>query len=562
MRFTIRHCIYVLLLVCTIVDVRGQECSHYFEDGGVCVNYISRIDYVSHENGQDVSSIELSLGNLSIAQGLSTLKDDTILDSCVQAFTSFVCATAFIKCKVTDSNTVLDLPCQSTCTKVLDPCVNNIDSASPDIQNIIKTYIQSSKYFPQDCNGNIGTSPPLDIKYPKEECNSSPQISFRPKCFSPLIEDHVWVESNKSKTIVENLCLNGCCLPCPQSYALYPEDKMEDGFLITQILRAISAVGSAVMLISYLVLPGKRNHPSILILFASLSIFLYSSNVFFSIGNPKAVQCENEVIASTQTNKPFLCGFQGALLIFASHATTLWVGVIILNLHIHTVWNSNILSNRYYYIYAICWGIPLILTVVALASHSVSYQFATLCFIRVDMANNIFFYPMAIFVIPSFFLHIATFVHIFKISQEEEVKNSDELMTHRRHVLQAIRIQWRALLLAIILLTTVIFYWLFYFLELTTISRGATNREFLKDWLPCIQSGKGQTFCANNFASKYMPRFGLMFAAETLTSLTGIYLIAIFFNNALWREWKNWFSDKFVSSRKLENSNPDQFLAL
>ncbi|CAI2173706.1 19586_t:CDS:2 [Funneliformis geosporum] len=550
MRFTIRQCIYVLLLVCPYYNY-NTECGHYFQDGGVCVNYISHNDYVAHENGQDISSIEVSLKELSIAQGLLILRaNDTILDSCVQAFTSFVCATAFPKCKVTDSNTVLVLPCQSTCTNVFDSCVTSLNRASPDTQDIIKTYIQSSQYFTRDCNGNIGASSPFDIKYPTEECNSSPQISFRPKCFNPLIEDPKWIESNKSVVLDNNLCRNGCCLPCPQSYALYPQNKMERGFLATQILRALSAVGSGIMLISYLVLPGKRNHPSILILFASLSIFLYSSNVFFSIGNPKQVQCVGDIIPSTQNNNHFFCGLQGALLIFASHAATLWIGVIILNLHIHTVWNSNIMTNKYFYIYAICWGIPLILTVVALATNSIVYQFATLCFVKVGLANLIFFYPMAIVV----------------ISQQDEAKASngsfsEMMMTHHRHVLQAIKIQWRALLLAIIFLTTVIFYWLFYYLELISIAEGTKNKQFINEWLPCIQSGKGQTTCANEIASKYMPRFGLMFTAETLTSLIGIYLITIFSNGALWREWKLWFNEK-VSRRKIENTHPEQFFAL
>jgi len=292
-------------------------------------------------------------------------------------------------------------PCKSTCIKVLDSC--NPEKMSEDTQKFVKEFIQPSTFFPQDCNN-----------YPAEQCNDSPQLSIKPKCFSPLIEDQTWIKSNKSKDIDENFCQNGCCLPCPQSYSLYPPNKMQNGFLITQIIRAISAIGSGIMLISYLVLPGKRTHPSILILFASLMIFLFSSNVFFSIGNAKKIQCANEVTPSTQENNA-LCGIQGALLIFASHATVLWIGTIILSLHIHTVWNSNILSKRYIFIHTNCWGTPALLTIIALGKKSISYQFSTLCLVKVEDSNLLFFYPMAIVVVPSFFLHMATFVHIFRV---------------------------------------------------------------------------------------------------------------------------------------------------
>src|SRR3954452_719163 len=131
-------------------------------------------------------------------------------------------------------------------------------------------------------------------------------------------------------------------------------------------------------------------------------------------------------------------------------------------------------------------------------------------------------------------------------------------MTNRLHVLQAIKIQWRALLLAIILLTTIIFYWLFYFVELRKIANGAENTKLLTEWSICIQSGKGQDFCAKNISSKHLPSFGLLFAAEMTVSLIGIHLIVIFFNKALWQEFKQWINTKYTKN----NSKDMEFLAI
>ncbi|RIA81292.1 hypothetical protein C1645_790717 [Glomus cerebriforme] len=487
-----------------------------------------------------------------MAQGLSTLKDDDlILNDCVQAFTSFVCATTFPMC-ITDTSLEVKIipPCKSTCTNVIKSCLTNPESASTETQEIIKKYILSSKFFPQDCCNNITTSPPLNFEYPIEKCNSSPQLFNRPKCFKPLIEDRKWIETNKSEVTSKEFCQNGCCLPCPQSYALYPSNQMERGFLVTQILRVISVIGSGIMLFSYIVLPEKRAHPNLLILFASFSIFLYSTNVFFSILKPKRVQCINEIIPSTQGNNPFFCGFQGALLIFASYATIIWIGFIILNFHVHTVWNSNIMDDKYIYLHIVGWGIPTLFTIIALITHSINYQFATLCFIKVETSNSIFFYPLAAIIIPIFFIHIWTFGYIYRIMRKD--RSNAEFKTR---VLQPITIQWRELLLSVILIISVIFYWLFYFIKLSTIVKIIESKgfsKFLKDWMICIQSGKGQNYCANNVENNFMPSFRSILAAEISVSLIGVYFFIIFYNEILWLELNQWIHEKSSTIRSYD----------
>lgn len=117
----------------------------------------------------------------------------------------------------------------------------------------------------------------------------------------------------------------------------------------------------------------------------------------------------------------------GALLIFASHATAIWVGIIILNLHMHTVWNSNFLSNKQIWLNCFGWGIPLVLTVIALARKSVEYQFGTLCLVNRDVSGVLFFYPLAVIVVPSFIIHIITFLHIAKVNKQIRLKEIKEI---------------------------------------------------------------------------------------------------------------------------------------
>jgi hypothetical protein len=193
--------------------------------------------------------------------------------------------------------------------------------------------------------------------------------------------------------------------------------------------------------------------------------------VFFSVGNPKRLQCAANNVTPGAMDNNNLCAAQGAILIFGSMATSLWCAALIVNLHVHTVWNSNFFTNRYIWLYIICWGIPTIITAIALGLHAVKFEFANLCVVSMDYIFPLFFYPLAAIACPSFLLHIATFFYIARIAVREGLESdmtqslSTGTMTNRppgvsrKHVMTAVKIQWRALLLAVVAIVTVIFYW-------------------------------------------------------------------------------------------------------
>lgn len=203
----------------------------------------------------------------------------------------------------------------------------------------------------------------------------------------------------------------------------------------------------------------------------SISIFLFCMVVFFSVGNPKRLQCASNNISAAAIGNNALCAAQGAILIFGSFATCFWCAALILNLHLHTVWNSKFFTNKYVLLNVICWGVPTAIMAIAIGLHAIKFEFANLCLVSMDYIFSLFFYPLAAVVIPSFLIHMATFVYIAKIAVREGVESdmTQSLSTNtmserapgvsRKHVIVAVKIQWRALLLAIIAIVTVLFYW-------------------------------------------------------------------------------------------------------
>ncbi|CAG8504248.1 11008_t:CDS:2 [Ambispora gerdemannii] len=516
--YTVTVCIMIAGFL--ISGVKSESSCQSYPVNRICSGYIRTSDQVLLADGMTFDDIDNKLNSLKplLAPGSLFLANDINNNNLTSnAYVNWVCAN-------------------------ISRDIQNYELSLDDLPNPnCNTTISSTSVFGLSDAYNFNYTNSAEACYSVRINSTAPAI-----CYHPL-----------------KPCDNGCCIPCPQSYAFYKKGRLENWYKVTQGVRVASAIASFIMLLSYLVLPGKQSHPSILILFTSLAIFLYSSNVFFSIGDARKIQCHTENIPSDQDNN-LLCGIQGALLIFSTHATTIWAAVIILNLHLHTVWNTKITPKNYIYMYIFCWGVPLLLTIIPLATHKVKYEFATLCLIEQQSANSMFFYPIAVFVIPSFFVHILTFVHIAKISSQTAVDSSPsyvEFITHKHHVIQAVKIQWRALVLAIILLATSIFYWLFYFISLRKITpeTSKTHDALFSDWIKCVTYGKGQNYCTK-FAAENIPSLGLLAAAEMSVSFLGIYLLIIFTNRSLWLEWGHWFISTFRRRKKLEV--PKQFFAI
>ena len=171
----------------------------------------------------------------------------------------------------------------------------------------------------------------------------------------------------------------------------------------------------------------------------------------------------------------YLSFWLGAILVFSSFATTLWCCALILNLHVHTVWKSNFFVDKYLLLNIICWGIPTVITCIALGLHSLKFEFASLCLVKTEYVFKLYFYPLAAIICPSFLIHIGTFFYIATVAISEGLESdmSQSLSTgnvserpqgvSHRHLVVAVKIQWRALLLAVVAIVTILFYWVRYF---------------------------------------------------------------------------------------------------
>ncbi|KAI1291640.1 hypothetical protein EDD11_008834 [Mortierella claussenii] len=506
-----------------------------------------------------------------MSQGMSADNLKLLPPTCAEPFMEYVCSTAFPRVEPTSTAMEFNVrfACKSTCQAAVAQCSD------------ILTTVGRGNQIPQ-CDAVIPGTPQYagaGINFqPDNACNAVKSISgaggngngnqTAAVCHSPFIADTM--EGPDGTSTNPQFCRLGCCLPCPAQYSLYRTGALETGFKITNTMRAISMVFSFILMMSYICLPDKRSHPSALILYFAICLFLFSAVVIFPLIDTRAMQCVGPINPSTQQNN-LKCAIQGAMLIFASVSTCAWCSALILNLHFHTVWNSAWFARKYWLLHSFCWGLSVAVTAVALGMGEVRWEYATLCLISQAKASQLFFYPMAAMIFPAFLIHIATFIHIARISAQADSETMSRstlsagaaaVISHRRHVMMAIKIQWRAALMAICAMLSVMFYWLFYFLQLKKINP-ATLLPHINQFVVCLASGGAHDECVDQL-SPSLPPYGLMIAAEFLVSAVGTVIFIVFFKSALVREWGEWFGSLgyLVSGKRRLRKEQEQFFVI
>ncbi|SAL99163.1 hypothetical protein [Absidia glauca] len=524
-------------------------------------------------DGICATSIYAPLGiNATESQFLAALPQlkeqmGTIDPSCVDSYYRYACSSTYPTCNTSGGKITLLAGCLSTCQEVERSCsllftLTNKTNLLPDCKAI--SPVTKAPLQPDDSCNLI--PPTVDNQHSGLNISALPADTVLSTCPAPFLVDPV-AQKDPTKSSNPISCRFGCCVPCPYQNYFYNQGWPEHAFFATDIVRSVSAVAVFFIMFSYFVLPDKRRHPSLLILNFSVAVFLFSFVAFFSVGDPKRLQCADEIRPSTQETNS-LCAAQGAILMFSSLATVLWCCALIINLHLHTVWSSNFFTHRYFLLHLFCWGVPVAFMATALGMKQIQYEFANLCLVSLDQIFNLFFYPMAAIVIPSFVLHICTFLYIARAISFFALGGLDRCRTQRavrhKHVIQAVHIQWRAALLAIIACATVLFYWIFYFTQIRHVTDLSKDTSILDSWLQCmITPGNTQDSCVS-IVSSHLPPFGLMVAAEALVSVIGIWVFLIFAKRSIFIEWNDMIYNirVYLGGRGRAEKHGEQFFQL
>ncbi|KAJ3152528.1 hypothetical protein HDU89_001218 [Geranomyces variabilis] len=461
---------------------------------------------------------------------------------CYSAFLGWACTSAFPQCSATG----VKLPCLSTCQAATAQCTE------------IFTRAGIASQLP-DCSSTV---PGTGLAYPADPTTCVAPVARNStgllpvttiNCPSPLVRNPDPLAPPNAR----QACVGACCVACPRLASLFPPEKINDYLRFTDAFRAVSAVLTAFILVSFTVLQ-KRSRATAILWWFVFSVMLFSLTVFLSLGRRKTVQCSNEVTESDQHTNT-LCAVQGGTLLFAAIACVLWCSALVFNLHATAVWNSHTFSKHLKYIHAAVWGVCAILTGLNLGFGNISFQFGGLCFLDAKWSSELFYYPLTPFVGLAFIIHVVTVIYVGRIA----VKASGNISTTassnsngansegtrgestRRRVTKIWKTSWRSILLIAVFLSTFAWFFAFYFKYKDTLNAG-NNPPYVQEWFKCILGMNGSQAACSGIATPHLPSYSLLVTVDVLPSLLGVWLFVIFgIRGTLIAEWRT-----FVRKRR------------
>ncbi|KAI9344216.1 hypothetical protein DFJ73DRAFT_840617 [Zopfochytrium polystomum] len=522
--------------------VQGTSCTASAYTGTLCPASI--MTYSTSVTADQQESVE-SVLSTTVAT-LATVKDRDPI--CYNDLLALACTQAFPNC----ANGVTQLPCLSACSTSLSACTATFESIG--LLSLLQTNLANCTQL----------SSSNTEKYPTTACYNSPVIKAAsssgststgsitcPRFFKPATNLTNYQTSN-------NCAKSGCCVPCPVQDYFYPVGSFNNVLTISIVLHAISAALMAYVVVSWAVLPGRRTHPGDIVLHFCVCITLWMGTTLFTIGNPKRIQCYDDITVATASNST-ICGAMAACLMLFIHGGVFWAGYMIFNLHATIVWRSSIFERYKPLGVVVCWGVPGILTFIPFLIDHVDASTGLNCLIGPQHANALFFGADAVIVIPAFFINFATMIHIMMVTRNNASSTASggissngayggpnsipKPLSARRQILILLKLNWRAMLLGLVFILVYVTYFVFFNVVVLPTSNTNSDTPWIQSWSQCVLTATStdnavvQNDCANKHSAD-LPSFGVLVLANMITSSVGIFTFFIFgFNMQLLYDW-------------------------
>ncbi|CAG8454583.1 5042_t:CDS:2 [Acaulospora colombiana] len=271
-------------------------------------------------------------------------------------------------------------------------------------------------------------------------------------CPRPLI----WY--TESDITSDMYCIDRCCLSCPYTNNFYPEGSLDNTFKTFAVFGIISFFLMLMLALLFLLLPSQRNNQTtkLILLPLAISVCLFNASEFFTIQQRKS-QCISPVLRAN-THDNYNCAAQAFFTIGGAYAIAFWAALLMLHLHMISVWRSDFIIHNILYINIFVWSISVLVAIIPLVVNRV--EAGNICFITLN--DSSLYYCFMSFIYVAFLAHLMTFVYMTKVSIKANWRFSSGSVVNKRisfveaqrtfsHVKTVFTLQWRAMLGAILI---------------------------------------------------------------------------------------------------------------
>ncbi|KAI4233762.1 MAG: hypothetical protein L6R40_006994 [Gallowayella cf. fulva] len=258
------------------------------------------------------------------------------------------------------------------------------------------------------------------------------------------------------------------------------------------------------------------------------------------------------------------CAFSGACLLAGGFAAILWGFLRSLSLHLQICWQVVPGQKIFWGSLLAGWGLPILFGSVALARTGVSYRFGDTCHINHEKALQDYWGPLLAFAAVSTILQFATLGYCIRVyiralfKDDGRSQSSSRLPSHNgsvktvtakqayRRVQKAVAVQWRGIVVVIIIIVNVVF------LAVVFVSMDNTEQAVMENfgkaepWLSClVLSGGDKNMCLDKVKGLTTSEPTVM-AVLILMSLNGIWTLLFLGRASMIPAWFDLIRKRFA----------------
>ncbi|KAI8831363.1 hypothetical protein BJ741DRAFT_617437 [Chytriomyces cf. hyalinus JEL632] len=375
-------------------------------------------------------------------------------------------------------------------------------------------------------------------------------------CPHPLLPKSLRNDSEDPNAIPNQFCNGPCCIPCPAFYNLYPDVQISICVHLNLFLHGASTLGSVFVILSILLFKKLQVHPQWIVLYFSLSSFIFHLMNLFALKDPMKHYCEDAVTSASSSNMN--CVLKAAIHFYLLYVMLLWIAVYLVNLHLKIIWHINFFVDKYVYL-QIVWVLPVaMLLPVAFDKKSQFISVGKECYPRGPLMDPLVWYPFIVIVAVTVAIHLSTVVSLFNVwwttpapesvalkkdvvrkgfslakrthtptfesSQTGKVQDVED---HRRHqrvdFITQLKENWRTLVLSLTFSLVTLFS-LTYFFQFYQLSGGISAKQpWIQEWYSCLLLNNGREAC-QYIATREAPNLAMYCISNCLLASVGICL--------------------------------------
>ncbi|ROW01638.1 hypothetical protein VSDG_02019 [Cytospora chrysosperma] len=342
------------------------------------------------------------------------------------------------------------------------------------------------------------------------------------------------------------LCMSeagiSCCLPCPLTAWVYPDNFDSLGKAADWIAVA-SSVCCVFLLLSWLVLPIDKTHRHYLSICLTFAVvFMNLGFVIPLAGNPD--QCYDPITPNDMRTSS-VCAASGTFIVVGGWAGVLWIFLRSLSLHLQICWQVVVGRNFMWFSHAVGWGLPALGIILALTLSGVSFRFGATCHINHKNSLADLWIPLLVFAGLTIIIQFATFGYCIKVylasladnnaTTENSAglpsyTNSIRTMTPRqayRRVRRVIQLQWRGIAIVLIIIADVVFFAIIFVFQDNTIETVKDNPATAMPWIRCLLASGGDKNACLDEAGSLVVNMATIGAVLVLLAMNGIWLLIL-----------------------------------